>query len=85
MPGQCERCGKVFLSSVGSQKWCSRKCEDAVRKADARESREKEIIKLLNDGMMSDDILVLKQGPETERIIKRVLKRRRDETVQKTV
>jgi hypothetical protein len=35
--GQCLKCGNYFISSVGSQIHCSRKCEDAARKAKSRE------------------------------------------------
>lgn len=37
--GECPRCSNLYLSSVGSQVFCSRKCEDATRKANARKKR----------------------------------------------
>ena len=40
--GECPRCAKLFLSSVGGQIYCSRKCEDAARKADARKKAKEE-------------------------------------------
>jgi len=33
---ECPRCGKLFLSSVSKRQFCSRKCEDATRKAESR-------------------------------------------------
>jgi hypothetical protein len=32
----CPRCSKLFLSAVSTRIFCSRKCEDATRKADSR-------------------------------------------------
>jgi hypothetical protein len=40
--GQCSRCGAHYLSSVSTQGYCSRKCEDADRKAKSRETKKKE-------------------------------------------
>lgn len=45
--GQCPRCNSYFISSVGTQIHCSRKCEDAARKA---KSRKKLIKGGLKDG-----------------------------------
>jgi hypothetical protein len=36
--GRCERCNGFFLSSVGSQRHCTRQCEDAARKAKKRQA-----------------------------------------------
>ncbi len=36
--GRCERCNDFFLSSVGSQRHCTRQCEDAARKARKRKT-----------------------------------------------
>ncbi|WP_298202116.1 hypothetical protein [Desulfosporosinus sp.] len=36
--GECPRCGKHFLSSVKTQNYCSRKCDDATRKAISRKA-----------------------------------------------
>lgn len=38
--GNCPRCGKHFLSSVGSKEYCSRRCEDAARKAEYRKQKK---------------------------------------------
>lgn len=36
--GKCDRCNDFFLSSVGSQRHCTRQCEDAARKAKKRKA-----------------------------------------------
>ncbi|MCO5384630.1 MAG: hypothetical protein NHB14_01510 [Desulfosporosinus sp.] len=38
--GECPRCGKHFLSSVKTQNYCSRKCDDAERKAKSRQAQK---------------------------------------------
>lgn len=38
--GECKRCAKLFLSSVGKQEYCTRKCEDAERKARSRKANK---------------------------------------------
>ena len=38
--GECPRCGKHFLSSVKHQNYCSRKCDDATRKANSRKAKQ---------------------------------------------
>lgn len=40
--GQCDRCGRHFISSIKTQGYCSRKCEDAVRKARSRKAKEEQ-------------------------------------------
>ncbi|OPX85729.1 hypothetical protein [Pelotomaculum sp. PtaB.Bin117] len=39
---QCKRCNKLFMTSVKKRKFCSRKCEDAKRKADSRSGKKEE-------------------------------------------
>lgn len=43
--GVCPRCHKYYLSSVGSKIYCSRKCEDANRKAKERKKKGKGSVK----------------------------------------
>ena len=38
--GECPRCSNLFLSSVKAKKFCSRKCEDAARKAKSRKKKK---------------------------------------------
>lgn len=38
---ECPRCSKLFLSTVSTRLYCSRKCEDAARKTESRK-KEKE-------------------------------------------
>jgi hypothetical protein len=37
--GKCPRCGKHYISSVKTQGYCSRKCDDAERKAKSRKAK----------------------------------------------
>ncbi|WP_298199576.1 hypothetical protein [Desulfosporosinus sp.] len=42
--GTCPRCSKYFLSSVKTQNYCSRRCDDAERKAKSRQALKERVI-----------------------------------------